>query len=150
MYLRTFMIIIHSGFVTAGAVFRILPAMLSYSPSPRVVGSSVPFLGVCSLSRLVWVFPFFLSCLVPNPTSFWATVLRAFFGHVIPNESFHVDCVHNVFVSVYSSYLVIPYIFMVMPCRLGDRGSTVVKVLCYKSEGRWFDPSWCHWNFSLT
>ena len=32
----------------------------------------------------------------------------------------------------------------------GDRGSTVVKVLCYKSEGHWFDPSWCHWNFSLT
>jgi len=23
-------------------------------------------------------------------------------------------------------------------------------MLCYKSEGRWFDPSWCHWNFSLT
>jgi len=23
-------------------------------------------------------------------------------------------------------------------------------VLCYKSEGRWFDPSWCHWYFSLT
>ena len=32
----------------------------------------------------------------------------------------------------------------------GDRCSTVVKALCYKSEGRWFDPSWCHWNFSLT
>jgi len=32
----------------------------------------------------------------------------------------------------------------------GDRGSTVVKVLCYKSEGRWLDPSWLHWNFSLT
>jgi len=32
----------------------------------------------------------------------------------------------------------------------GDRGGTVVKVLCYKSEGRWFVPSWCHWNFSLT
>ena len=31
-----------------------------------------------------------------------------------------------------------------------DRGSTVVKVLCYKLEGRWFDPSWCHWKFSLT
>ena len=29
----------------------------------------------------------------------------------------------------------------------GDRGSTVVKALCYNSEGRWFDPSWCHWNF---
>ena len=23
---------------------------------------------------------------------------------------------------------------------LGDRGGTVVKVLCYKSESRWFDP----------
>jgi len=32
-------IYIYSGFVTAGAVFRILPAMISYSPSPRVVGS---------------------------------------------------------------------------------------------------------------
>ena len=31
-----------------------------------------------------------------------------------------------------------------------DCGSTVVKVLCYKSEIRYFDPSWCHWNFSLT
>jgi hypothetical protein len=29
-------------------------------------------------------------------------------------------------------------------------GDTVVKVLCYKSEGRWFDSGWCHWNFSLT
>ena len=29
-------------------------------------------------------------------------------------------------------------------------GGTVVKVLCYKSEGRWFDSKWCHWNFSLT
>jgi len=27
------------------------------------------------------------------------------------------------------------------------RGNTVVKVLCYKLEGRWFDPSWCQWNF---
>ena len=31
-----------------------------------------------------------------------------------------------------------------------ERRSTVIKVLCYKSEGRWFDPSWCHWSFSLT
>jgi len=32
----------------------------------------------------------------------------------------------------------------------GDRGGTVVKVLCYKSEGCWFDPSLCSWNSSLT
>ena len=34
-----------------------------------------------------------------------------------------------------------------LPQSCGERGSTVVKVLCYKSEGRWFDPSWCHWIF---
>jgi len=33
---------------------------------------------------------------------------------------------------------------------IGGRGGTVVKALCYKSEGRWFDSRWCHWNFSLT
>jgi len=32
---------------------------------------------------------------------------------------------------------------------MGYRGSTVVKVLCYKSEGRCFDSRWCRWNFSL-
>ena len=32
----------------------------------------------------------------------------------------------------------------------GDRGSSVVKVLYYKSEGCWFDPIWCNWNFSFT
>jgi hypothetical protein len=29
-------------------------------------------------------------------------------------------------------------------------GGTVVKVLRYKSEDRWCDSRWCHWNFSLT
>jgi hypothetical protein len=29
-------------------------------------------------------------------------------------------------------------------------GGTVVKVLRYKSEGRWFDSRWVHLNFSLT
>jgi hypothetical protein len=32
----------------------------------------------------------------------------------------------------------------------GVRGSTAVKVLCYKSEGHWFDSRWCHWIFPLT
>jgi len=27
------------------------------------------------------------------------------------------------------------------------KAGTVAKVLCYKSEGRWFDPSRCHWKF---
>jgi len=28
-----------------------------------------------------------------------------------------------------------------------NHGSTMVKVLCYKSEGNWFDPSWCQWIY---
>jgi hypothetical protein len=28
-----------------------------------------------------------------------------------------------------------------------DRGSTVVKVLCYTSEGPLFDPNWRQWIF---
>ena len=38
-------------------------------------------------------------------------------------------------------------LFIVTIAYFGDRGSTVVKVLCYKSEGRWFDPSWCQLIF---
>jgi len=30
-----------------------------------------------------------------------------------------------------------------------DRGGTVVKVLFYKSEGRWFDPSWCQFFIDI-
>ena len=29
-------------------------------------------------------------------------------------------------------------------CSSGESGGTEVRVLCYKSEGRWFDPSWYH------
>ena len=47
------------------------------------------------------------------------------------------------------SYYIHVYMYIYVHI-IGDRGGTVVKVLCYKSEGRWFDPIWCHWNFSLT
>jgi hypothetical protein len=30
-----------------------------------------------------------------------------------------------------------------------DSGSTVVKVLRYKSEGRWFDPRWCQFFIDI-
>jgi len=30
-------------------------------------------------------------------------------------------------------------IYILSPAQLGDRGGTVVKVLRYKSEGRWFE-----------
>ena len=38
------------------------------------------------------------------------------------------------------------FCFWLNTCLLGDRSSTVVKVLCYKSEGRWFNPR-CQWIF---
>jgi len=41
-------------------------------------------------------------------------------------------------------YKSVPVIFEPPCICCGDRGGTVVK------EGRWFDPRWCHWNFSLT
>ena len=44
---------------------------------------------------------------------------------------------------------IIPY-YMKVPEEGGDRGSSVVTVVCYKSEVRLFDSRWCHWNFSLT
>ena len=31
-----------------------------------------------------------------------------------------------------------------------DAVAQLVEALHYKSEGRGFDPRWCHWNFSLT
>jgi hypothetical protein len=32
---------------------------------------------------------------------------------------------------------------------VGGRGGTLVKVVCYKSEGRWFDSRWCNWKFFI-
>jgi len=32
---------------------------------------------------------------------------------------------------------------------LGFKSLTLVRVLCYKSEGRWFDPSWCILEFFI-
>jgi hypothetical protein len=58
----------------------------------------------------------------------------------------------------YYFYAITPLSPFSQPCymllkhykKFGDRGSTVVKVLRYKSEGRWFDTRRCHSNFSLT
>ena len=41
------------------------------------------------------------------------------------------------------------YVYIYVYIYMGDRGSTVFKVLCYKWEGRWFDSRWCHWNSSF-
>jgi len=37
--------------------------------------------------------------------------------------------------------------FVLLLFILGDHSSTVVKALCCKLEGHWFNPSWCQWIF---
>ena len=39
---------------------------------------------------------------------------------------------------------------IVLNDRRGHTVAQLVEALRYKSEGRGFDPRWCHWNFSLT
>ena len=54
---------------------------------------------------------------------------------------------------IYFPLNISPYFLVSFPRSMyqrEDRGGTVVKVLCYESEGCWFDSRWCHWNFSLT
>jgi hypothetical protein len=61
--------------------------------------------------------------------------------------AYREECVQQHNVCSYDRLQVISKILFLL---LGDRGSTVVKVLRYKSEGRWFDSRWCHWIFPLT
>ena len=63
----------------------------------------------------------------------WNSTVKLLFSHLRSLPSFPLP------------FLSLSYLFS-----LRDRGGTVVKVLRYKSEGRWFDSRWCHWNFSLT
>jgi len=49
------------------------------------------------------------------------------------------------------SLIVVPY-YNLLLCSCENWRTAVAQWLgltCYKSEGRWFDPRWCHWNFSL-
>jgi hypothetical protein len=56
------------------------------------------------------------------------------------------DCVHESYTTVKALsielYIYCPT-FLTLCFLIG--GGTVVKVLCYKSEGLWFDSRWCHW-----
>jgi hypothetical protein len=58
-----------------------------------------------------------------------------------------IDNAFNLRDLILQKLVIIIIIIIIIIC--GDRSSTVVMVLCYKSEGRWFDPRCCHWNFPL-
>jgi hypothetical protein len=57
----------------------------------------------------------------------------------------HIDCLHTKIFQREKTHKYVKLTYCV-----GDRSGTVIKMLRYKSDGRWFDPRWCHWNVSLT
>jgi len=67
---------------------------------------------------------------------------------LVPNDGFVNKLKHVQVFTVTNKQMSVLYYIINIVC-LGDHSGTVVKVLCYKSEGRWFDLSWCHWNFLL-
>ena len=58
-----------------------------------------------------------------------------------------IDEVQSSETVIITNYLELVVFIFSQACLLRDRGSTVVKALCYKLVGRWFDPSWCQWIF---
>jgi hypothetical protein len=50
----------------------------------------------------------------------------------------------------FTLYLVCPVKIFEVYIIVGHAVAQLVEALCYKSEGRGFDSSLCHWNFSLT
>ena len=106
------------------------PSIFSYLP-PTLSIFSLPALEdlfLLPLSIFSWVFPFFSSLPVLEWISFWASY---------PPPYSLSDLISLSFALVYIRIYI-----------LRDRGGRVAEELCY--EGRCFDPSWCHWNFSLT
>jgi hypothetical protein len=98
-----------------------------------------------SPSHQAWQIPGNLSC-VP--------VVRETLSYVAPYAAVPLLCVFLKYIEYfpqrYRKYSA--RLYRTAHCRrVGTAdGGTVVKVLCYKSEGRWFDSRWCQWNFSLT
>ena len=55
-----------------------------------------------------------------------------------PKVTTETPDINPIFSSILYIYIYI-YIYVCVCVCVGDRGSKVVKVLCSKSEGRWFD-----------
>jgi len=47
---------------------------------------------------------------------------------------------------LFKGFIVLKHVYILLFLLIfnGNCGSAVAKVLCYKSEGRWFGPTWCH------
>ena len=56
------------------------------------------------------------------------------------------EVLYRMYLQIAAKYCICFYFFKVLIC-YADCGGPVVKVLCYKPEGCWFDPRWCYWKF---
>ena len=91
----------------------------------------------------------------------WHCIVRWLFADLLQEPAmslFRTGCVLNInlclSISIFvnnqldAQFFSMYVYFYSLHVSAGDRSSTVVKVLCYKSEGRWFHSSWCQLNFS--
>ena len=95
----------------------------------------------------------------PNNACKWQmwfnSVFKGLINYILNNKIF----LHYIFIYFINNHVVCYTVKRQLNCKflfvrstgnVADRGSRVVKELCYKSEGCWFDFRRCHWNFSLT
>jgi len=61
------------------------------------------------------------------------------------NHIYDCNYIFHHFTGITSTYELCELKFSLRYCKF-YYGSTVVKALCYKSEGRWFDSRCCHWH----
>jgi len=75
---------------------------------------------------------------VQSVQHYWYRVCTAllYFVFTTPNFEDQTAIMQNVLQMVKKNY--------------GGCGNAVIKVLRYKSEDRWLDSRWYHWNFSFT
>jgi hypothetical protein len=106
----------------------------------------------------------------PSETTVWRFLLKRLLVINVYNHGEHYEtpCIlpsRRVFGNLLIQYFVTLFVWLLLLFHFLTRlvkwittedeagtadGGTVVKVLRYKSEGRWFDYRLCHWNFSLT
>ena len=79
-------------------------------------------------------------CCLPSPEMVWMKQWCKMWSKIM-FQVFHRDFTYDARWAYCNSFK------FIITLRTGDRGSAVVKVLWYNSEGRWFDPSWCQWIF---
>ena len=147
-------------------VLPFFPICHQHSPSSHSQHLKISFL--LPLSIFSWVFPFFSSLPRLEWISFWASCPPPFsLGDltslsfallpillyfilcssllVLDSSDFSIPRVKLIILYVLTDLLLsISLSFATSPA--GDRGSTVVKVLCYKSKGRWI----FHWHKILS